>query len=150
LPQNPPLVSVKLSADARHRALGGGSKAAKCAKRTDANLGIAVERMIHGYLTPCASVRFSVRNTLAFSWALPMKSTPSSPSNDARYRCATSSLRCPFSKVTRSIPCVSTNRSIALTNRSLIGATIIVDGTRAPSWVFMNQTTPPPVWSDGT
>jgi hypothetical protein len=28
---------------------------------------------------PAASRRFSVRNTLAFSWALPTKSTPSSP-----------------------------------------------------------------------
>jgi len=37
--------------------------------------------------------RFSVRLTDAFSWALPMKSTPSSSGNSARYCLATSSLR---------------------------------------------------------
>jgi hypothetical protein len=29
--------------------------------------------MIHGYVLPCASRRFSVRKTLAFSWAVPTK-----------------------------------------------------------------------------
>ena len=82
---------------------------------------------------PCASRRFSVRNTLAFSCALPTKSTPSSPLNDAKYCCATSSFRCPFANVTRSIPCVATKCSMVSTNRWLIGATIFVEGTRAPS-----------------
>ena len=54
----------------------------------------------------------------------------------ARYCCATSSFRCPFSNVTRSTPSVATNRSMASTNRWLIGATIIVEGTRAPSCVL--------------
>ena len=30
-------------------------------------LTMTVERMIHGYVAPCASVRFSVRKTRAFS-----------------------------------------------------------------------------------
>ncbi len=39
--------------------------------------------------------RFSVRNTVVFSWARPMNSTPSGSSNSARNSLATSSLRCP-------------------------------------------------------
>jgi hypothetical protein len=42
----------------------------------------------------------------------------------------------PLSKVTRSTCAISTNRSIAVTNRSVIGAIITVDGTRTPSCVF--------------
>ena len=49
----------------------------------------------------------------------------------ARYSWARSSFRCPFSNVTRSSPSVATKRSIAWTNRSLIGATTAVDGTMA-------------------
>jgi hypothetical protein len=45
---------------------------------------------------------------------------------------------------------VATNCSMACTNRSVIGATITVDGTRTPSCVFRKYTTPPPVCSEGT
>ncbi len=39
---------------------------------------MAVDLTIQGYFLPVSAlVRFSVRKTATFSWALPMKSTPS-------------------------------------------------------------------------
>jgi len=94
---------------------------------------MAVERTIQGYVFPvCGCRRFSVRNTVAFSWALPMNSTPSSSVKRARYAAATSSLRCPRSKVNSGTSCALAKRSIAATNARLIGSINAEEAKTAP------------------
>src|SRR5918992_6220962 len=78
---------------------------------------MAVERMSQGYFCPVwRLVRFSVRKTGVFSWALPTKRMPSVPSNLARYSRAMSSLRCPLANLISGIWFCWTKRSTAATN----------------------------------
>jgi hypothetical protein len=94
---------------------------------------MAVDLTIHGYLCPVSGlVRFSVRKTGVFSWALPTKRMPSVPWNLARYLRAMSSLRYPLAKVISGIWFCWTKRSTAATNPLLIGSMRAEEGEGVP------------------
>ena len=80
-----------------------------------------------------ASRRRSVRNSLVFSCARPMNSTPSSAVKPARCSCMTSSLRWPFAKSTHGIPLARANRCTAVLNASVIFANGAVEAIGNPN-----------------
>ncbi len=94
--------------------------------------------------------RRSVRKTGALSCALPMKRTPSSPRNRARYFAATSSLRCFFSKLMTSIPSTRANESNASTNALVIGAMSADEAKVQPRYWRKNQAIPRSHCNSGT
>src|SRR5262249_47916847 len=104
---------------------------------------MAVERTIQGYFLPVVGlVRFSVRKTGVFSWALPTKSTPSFPGNAARYSAARSSLRCPLANASSGTWCCRTNASMLAMKALLIGSMSADEANGCPRWWRRNQTTP--------
>src|SRR5437867_1754027 len=112
---------------------------------------MAVDRTSQGYGWPVWGFRrFSVRQTAAFSWALPTKRMPSSPVNRARCWAITASLRWPFSKAISGGACSATNASIAATNALLIGAMSAEDANSWPRCERKNAATPLSYWSPGT
>ena len=77
---------------------------------------------------------FSVRNSVVFSCARPMNSTPSSPVNRARCSCMTSSLRWPLTKSTHGTCWSRAKRRIAALNASVIFPSGAVEAIGSPSW----------------
>src|SRR3984893_10877217 len=103
---------------------------------------MAVDLTIQGYFWPVRGlVRFSVRKTGVFSWALPTKRMPSVPWNWARYSRATSSLRCPLAKVSRGICWRRTKSSTAATKSLLMGSMRADEAKVCPRWKRKNEAT---------
>ena len=79
------------------------------------------------------SRRFSVRNSLVFSWARPTNNTPSVAVNRAKCSCITSSLRCPLAKSTHGSRWSRANRCTALSNALVMRASGAVEAIGNPN-----------------
>ena len=110
--------------------------------RVFASLAEQNEHLVHWEKT--------VADTRIFSWALPMKRTPSSPSKLRRYSWATSSLRRPRSKGNRGTPSRSANRSIEPTKVRDIGPICAPDAKLDPRWLRQKWAIPASRWRMGT
>ena len=90
---------------------------------------------IQGYFLPVSGlVRFSVRKTGTFSWALPINNTPSRARKRVRYSAATSSLRCSLSKGNNGMSFAWAKASMFLMKVVLIGAINADDTTGCCRW----------------
>jgi len=109
---------------------------------------MAVPWTIQGYRWPVAGlVRFSVRKTRVFSWALPMNTTPSRAVNRARCTAITSSFRCLGAKETRGTCSWTAKASIARMKALLIGSINAEEANGCPRWYRKNAATPRSCWS---